>query len=138
MTYFRLSVPRKVRIVILVNFLILQFSLHSVYAQSNSDYLKSLESEASNLNLDSETKSSEKKIKLFSGDLQGKQGGAITELLPGLTIEQFEIVLKNNYIGSYLFYKRLNESQQEEVYQFYKNNPDPQKVREKILQVNKK
>ncbi len=144
MKYFRLCLQKKFKAVLWVKILCLHLFVNAAYAQSsNSDYLNSLEGEASGLELDGQTKNLQKKSfaakeKLFNGVAQGKKGGAIAELLPGLTIEQLGIVLKNNYMGSYLFFKRLSDSGQEEVYQFYKNNPDPQKVREKILQVNKK
>jgi hypothetical protein len=53
-------------------------------------------------------------------------------------MEQFEATLKTNYIGSFLFYNRLTDAQKKEVYSFYQSNPDPEKIREKILQVSKK
>ncbi len=115
----------------------------NIFAQANSDYLELLDGEASELKLDNKTtnsqkKSSPKSIKLFGQGKGAVQGGDITVLFPGLSHQQFEVVLKNNYIGSYLFYKRLSESMREEVYGFYQNNPDPTKVRAKILQVSKK
>ncbi len=115
---------------------------NSVYSQESSDYLKLLEGEASGLNLDSQTKNSQKKspsnsIKLFSPGESDSQGGGITELFPGLSQKQFELVLKNNYIGSYLFYKRLSELKREEVYQYYQTGPDPSMIRKKIIQVGK-
>lgn len=112
------------------------------FAQANSDYLDSLEGEASGLTLDQETKTTPQENQSGSNSvISGQwinQGGAIVELTPGLTIEQFEIVLKNNYIGSYLFYKRLENEQKDEVFLFYQNDPDPQGIRDKILQVSKK
>jgi len=112
-------------------------------AQSNSDYLQTLQGEASNLNLDKETKVEEKKEGVSSTASSvskgwGGQAGAIVELTPGLSIDQFETVLKNNYIGSYLFYKRLDNSRKDEVFRFYQENPDPSIIRNKILQVSKK
>jgi hypothetical protein len=111
-------------------------------AQSNSDYLESLEGEASGLTLDEETKTvqqSNYSAPKSSFDEQWNgEAGAIQELTPGLSIEQFEVVLKNNYIGSYLFYKRLDNSQKDQVFLLYQDNPDPKKIRELILQVSKK
>ena len=119
------------------------FFIESLYAQSDSDYLKSLEGEVSTLSLDNQTKNSVRKppkktLRTFSEGLGRIKGGAISELIPGLTIDQFERVLKNNYIGSYLFYKRLNSSKKDQVYSFYQKSPDPNEVRKKILQVSKK
>ena len=119
------------------------FFTESIYAQSDSDYLKSLEGEVSTLSLDTQTKNSVKKpsiktLRTFSEGLGKIQGGAISQLIPGLTVGQFELVLKNNYIGSYLFYKRLNDFKKGQVYSFYQKNPDPNEVRNKILQVSKK
>ena len=111
-------------------------------AQVSTDYLESLEGEASALTLDKKTKTTPQNLSSDQGlDLKQQwvnKGGAIVELKPGLTIEQFEIVLKNNYIGSYLFYKRLENDQKDEVFVFYQDNPDPKSIREKILQVSKK
>ena len=110
-------------------------------AQSDDDYLKSLEGEASDLNLDSQTKSNasdgRKPAESSLGDWSGSDAGAIKDLVPGLTIGQFEQVLKNNYIGSYLFYKRLSNQQKDEIFVFYQGNPDSKQVRDKILQVSK-
>ena len=112
-----------------------------VAAQTNSDYLESLEGEASGLILDQETQKAPEQRPPATTSLGTQltdQAGAIVELTPGLTVEQFESVLKNNYIGSFLFYKRLDNSQKDEVYVYYQDNPDPSKIREKILQVSKK
>lgn len=114
----------------------LQLVMGSSMAQTNPDYLKSLEGEAENLTLDKETelKSTQSKI---SNSVAGTEEspGSLTN---GLTVEQFEMVLQKNYIGSYLFYKRLSNSQKKEVYAYYQNNPNPDLVRDKILQVSKK
>ncbi len=115
---------------------------NSVYSQENADYLKLLEGEASDLNLDDQTKDGQKKtpsrdIKLFSQGLNDSKGGGITELFPGLSQQHFELVLKDNYIGSYLFYKRLSQPKKEEVYRYYQSNSDPAMIRKKIIQVGK-
>ncbi|MDJ0832530.1 MAG: hypothetical protein QNJ69_03345 [Gammaproteobacteria bacterium] len=116
-------------------------SVPGVYAQSSSDYLETLEGEASNLELDKRTKSTGTASSIAapsSSSFNPEQGGAITDLGPGLSVEQFEQILQRNYIGSYLFYKRLNDQHKQEVYAFYQSNPDPAKVRDKILQVSKR
>ncbi len=113
--------------------------LSIVAAQSNSDYLQSLEGEASELDLDNKTKNANQSSNAASSVSKewSGQGGAIFKLTPGLSFDQFEVVLKNNYIGSFLFYKRLSNSQKDRVFKFYQDNPDPSKIREKILQVSK-
>jgi hypothetical protein len=113
-------------------------------AQSSKDYLDALRQEASGLKLDSSTRvEPEPPSSLLpqSGsqtlEKSVQEGGAIEGLAPGLDPNQFEQYLKNNYMGSYLFYRRLNEQGRAEVYGFYQENPDPEKIREKILEVSK-
>ena len=110
-------------------------------AQSASGYLETLKDEASGLKIDSKSAADEttedRSSRLQDQGLAKDHAGAIEELETGLTIEQFAIRLKHNYIGSYLFFRRLNEEQQSEVFAFYQQNPNPQKIREKILQVSK-
>ena len=115
----------------------------SLWSQSESEYLNSLKGEASNLTLDLEARptaqlSTQDRDTELSGNTSGSNAGAIKELIPGLTVEQFEQILKNNYMGSYLFYSRLDDEDKMQVYGFYLNNPDSKKLREKILQLNKK
>jgi hypothetical protein len=43
--------------------------------------------------------------------------------------------LKNNYLGSYSFYKRLNDEQKQLVYQIYRKQPRIALLREKIKQL---
>jgi hypothetical protein len=105
-------------------------------AQSNDDYLKSLQGEAENITMDKQTE-----LEAIHGKISASvsaQEQIPNSLISGLSIELFEKVLKQNYMGSYLFYKRLNDSQKVEVYSFYQGNPDPDSVRDKILQVSKK
>jgi hypothetical protein len=40
-------------------------------------------------------------------------------------------------MGSYMFYRRLDDQAKTEVYRFYLKNPHPQRVRDKILEVMK-
>lgn len=116
----------------------------NVWSQSNAEYLKAIRGEANNLTIDTETKSTATKPVREKGgsairiDTEKSQAGAIEELVPGLSVSEFEVILKNNYMGSYLFYKNLNDSDKDEVYSFYLQNPDPRKLREKILQLNKR
>jgi len=115
----------------------------SVQGQSDAGYLKTIEGEASGLTVDQETarqqstKAEQNPTRLFKNEFEDNLGGARIDLTPGLSIEQFERVLKNNYIGSYLFYKRLSDKKKAQVFRFYQSTPDPSEVRKKILQVSK-
>jgi hypothetical protein len=125
------------KVIIRMGFLIvLGLFQSSIAAQSNADYLKSLKGEAESITLDKQTEVQS------SGDRVSNTVSSpetvVGSLISGLSIEQFEKVLQRNYIGSYLFYKRLSDSQKEEVYASYQGNPDPDSVRDKILKVSKK
>ena len=65
------------------------------------------------------------------------RAGGIEELSAGLPKTDFEDLLEHNYMGSYLFYKRLTAEQQQVVYEFYLQNPDPKEIRLHILRVKK-
>lgn len=111
----------------------------NAYPQSNSNYLDALEQEADNMSLDSQTEIPAESLEQ-NGTIQVPNvlgGGAITRMSPGLSVEGFERVLKQNYMGSYLFYKRLNNDRKDEVFQFYQANPDADLIREEILRLNK-
>jgi hypothetical protein len=127
-------------IFLLMVFFFLLLLANVAVVQADTSYLQSLEDEASSLSLDKKTASSQNGASgqsphLFNNDLNGKGGGLIG-LTPGLTAKQFEQVLKNNYIGSYLFYKRLSDSKKAKVYSFYQSNPDPNQLREKLIKVS--
>jgi hypothetical protein len=127
---------RKKALLCLAGFLFL-CTTQNAYSQANSSYIETLEGEASGMKLDAQTRVQPQKEATLNENFGKIEGGAISDLSQGFTHEQFEDILKNNYIGSYLFYKRLNEEQKAEVFSYYQSNPDPQKVRQKILQVNK-
>ena len=113
------------------------------HAQSSSNYLETLQDEAEGLVLDKQTESEAQPtgtppVGNPLTDATKDQAGAIKAFTSGLSVEQFENLLKHNYIGSYLFYKRLGQVQKDEVYEFYQQNPDPDQVRQKILQIKKR
>ena len=120
----------------------LSLSMGKSLAQTSQKYLETLQDEASGLTLD---KSTESEVKPVSPPTSGNpltanpggQSGAIEEFAAGLSMQQFEELLKHNYIGSYLFYKRLGQPHKDEVYRYYQQNPDPNQVRQKILQIKK-
>jgi hypothetical protein len=117
-------------------FFVFWFIAGSVAAQSNADYLKSLQGEAESITLDKATESNTARSKI--SETVADPGEVPSSLISGLSVEQFEKVLQKNYIGSYLFYKRLSNSQKGEIYSFYQGNPDPDAVRDEILKVRKK
>jgi hypothetical protein len=117
-------------------FFVFWFIAGSVVAQSNADYLKSLQGEAESITLDKATESNTARSKI--SEPVADPGEVPSSLISGLSVEQFEKVLQKNYIGSYLFYKRLSNSQKGEIYSFYQGNPDPDAVRDEILKVRKK
>ncbi len=59
------------------------------------------------------------------------------DLPPNLEKNDFEESLKLNFYGSYMFYNRLDDPAQEEVYQLYRKNPSIEPVRERIMQLKK-
>ena len=114
------------------------------HAQSDSSYLDTLKDEASDLQLDKSTKIHAGKP---VGGLPGNRSvaepgqnraGGIEEIRTGLSLADFEDLLEHNYMGSYLFYKRLNAPQRQAVYEFYLKNPDPQEIRQQILRAKKR
>ena len=120
-------------IVVVFGLVLLWFGAGAVAQDGN--YLKELDSEASDLSLDRQTRSN------------GETGGDIRDAarlseLPvddeldlgaGLSREDFEKALQRNLMGSYLFYKRLSRDRRDQVYQAYLKNPDPQGLRQIIM-----
>ncbi len=106
---------------------------HTSYAQENN-YLQLLEGEASNLILDQQTKARPE------APVNANTLNSITDegIPAGLSFEEFMNALKVNYIGTYLFAKRLSESSQNEIYTFYQNNNDPQAIRTQVIKISKK
>ncbi len=141
MLFIDSGIRHKHLITLLAAVILVIISASWAFAQSAADYLETLEGEASNLELDDRTKSSGTASSVAapaSSRLSSGEGGAITDLSPGLSVAEFEQILQRNYIGSYLFYKRLKDHLKREVYAYYQSNPDPAKVRNKILQVSKR
>ncbi len=123
---------------------LLMFFSSSAQSQSPQNYLDELKEEASDLKLDRGTRVIEQKASPVQnpivdsrGQAAGNQAGPIEGMGAGLSKQEFEQFLKVNYIGSYLFYRRLDDQGQADVYQFYLETPSPEQVREKILEVHK-
>ncbi len=119
--------------------LVLLGSFDQAIAQSSDSYLDAIEGEASELSLDQKTQAqqneSPRAVNVAPATQEAEQ---FNQLVPGLTVEQFEQVLKTSYIGSYLFYKRLPNNLRDEVYESYKSDSNPDAVRAKIIEVSKK
>lgn len=99
----------------------------SAVSASDDAYLKMLEGEAEDLQLDKsgqledtssvkEGTSREgivKKDWKWEGDLEGDV------LPPGLAQDEFAAILKDNFYGSFVFYRKLNSNDQKTVYYRY-------------------
>jgi len=103
-------------------------------------YMDALNAEADSVVVDPETEQQKPDVL----DLAPTRGGwsnqdqsMSLDLPPDLEREDFEESLKLNFYGSYMFYNRLDDPAQEEVYQFYRQNPSIEPVRERIMQLKK-
>ncbi len=125
-----------------LSFLVLLSS--AVFA--DDDYLKMLESEASDLELDQSGQINKPKIDKNS-DQDGitKQGwkweGELDgDTLPtGLERDEFATLLKQQFYGTFVFYRKLNSNDQKTVYYHYSKSPEPDLdvVRKDILDLLK-
>ena len=117
-----------------MSFVALGFVVSKATAQISDEYLKSIQGEAETVTLDEQTRvQAQEKASTASSIRDGGGGG----LENRLTMAQFESELQKNYIGSYLFYKRLSDAQKKEVFSVYLENPTPDAIREIILKVSK-
>ena len=124
---------------------ILLFSLKVV--ATDDDYMKMLEAEAEDLEVDKSgqlefkeqtNKSSTDSLIKENWKSEGVLEGDI--LPPGLAQDEFVTVLKQNFYGSFVFYRKLNSIDQKTIYYHYtKASPaylDP--IRQTILNYLKK
>ena len=92
---------------------------------SDDDYLKMLEGEAENVKLDQSGQLKEKEQ--ISEDASGVtktdwvwEGDLVGDDLPtGLAKDEFATLLKQNFYGTYVFYRKLNSVDQKTVYYHY-------------------
>ncbi len=112
---------------LIVNSLCITVFLFSMKAVATDDaYLKMLEGEAEDVQLDksgqlkdnepvtdSSSQGITKKNWTWEGDLEGDV------LPPGLAQDEFASLLKQNFYGSFVFYRKLNSLDQETVYYHY-------------------
>ncbi len=91
------------------------------------DYLKMLENEAEDVELDQsgQLKEKEQKSEDDSGitkTLWNWEGEIDGDVLPsGLAHEEFSMLLKQHFYGTFVFYRKLNSVDQNTVYYHYKN-----------------
>jgi len=113
---------------------------------SADDYLKMLESEAENVKLDQsgqlkdkeqaseEDSALTKKNWNWEGDIDSNA------LPPGLAQDEFATLLKQNFYGTFVFYRKLNTVDQNTIYYHYKkvSHAALESIRQDILNHLKK
>ena len=113
---------------------------------SDDDYLKMLEGEAEDVKLDQsgQLKDKEGINKDASGITKTNwkwEGDMESDVLPkGLAQDEFATVLKQNFYGSFVFYRKLNSIDQSTVYYHYtkSSSADLESIRQDILNHLKK
>jgi len=114
---------------------------------SDDAYLKMLEGEAEDLQLDQSGQLKDKpSVDNSSSDTVNKtewkwEGDLLADSLPeGLSQEEFAAVLKQNFYGTFVFYRKLNSVDQQTVYYHYSKSDDPNldSIRQHILSLLKK
>ena len=117
------------RSVLLMSGILMLFS-SNVFAED--DYLKMLESEAEDLELDQSGQINDTKRDgvvdkenitkadwTWDGELEGN-------ILPaGLAQNEFGSLLKQQFYGTFVFYRKLNSNDQKTVYYHYSKSPKP-------------
>ena len=102
------------------------FLCSSMAIATDDEYLKMLEGEAEDLTLDqsgqlketkTESKNSTEGIVKKDWKWEGDLNGDI--LPPGLAQDEFATLLKDNFYGSFVFYRKLNTNDQKTVYYHY-------------------
>lgn len=117
--------------------LLMTIALYGQPVFSQTDYLDSLQGEAESLVLDEKTHFNDTSQSSAPGVVNEDDGGEINPFKAGLSQQDFESLLKTNYLGSYLFYNRLSAAKKAAVYQFYLDNPDAAGIRSRILAISK-
>jgi hypothetical protein len=119
----------------------------STVVASDDAYLKMLEGEAEDLQLDQSGQLKDKASDNSSSsdtvnETEWKwEGDLMADSMPkGLAQDKFSTVLKRNFYGTYVFYRKLNSVDQQTVYYHYSKstNPDLDSIRQHILSLLKK
>ena len=119
----------------------------STVVASDDAYLKMLEGEAEDLQLDQSGQlKSKAPVKNSSSDTVNEtdwkwEGDLSADSMPkGLEQDKFSSVLKQNFYGTFVFYRKLNSVDQQTVYYHYSKSADPNldSIRQHILSLLKK
>lgn len=133
---------RPVLCVLYISALLLSFKA----VATDDDYLKMLEGEAEDVQLDQsgQLKRTEE-VTDSSSDLTNAtwkwEGDLEGNTLPkGLAQGEFDSLLKQNFYGTYVFFRKLNSVDQQTVYYHYSKAPqaDLDSIRQEILNLLKK
>lgn len=106
-------------------------------------YLDGLSAEANKTNVDNSSIISTKALKesarssskVEHWDINTQNLGT---LRPNLKWKEFESILKDNYFASYVFYKKLDPTSKNLVYKDYKNSPNIDHIRAKIISLSRR
>ena len=119
----------------------------STVVASDDAYLKILEGEAEDLQLDQSGQLKDKaSVTSNASDTVNEtewkwEGDLSADSMPkGLEQDKFSTVLKQNFYGTFVFYRKLNSVDQQTVYYHYSKstNPDLDSIRQHILSLLKK
>lgn len=119
----------------------------STVVASDDAYLKMLEGEAEDLQLDQSGQlKDDASVTSSSSDTVNEtewkwEGDLSADSMPkGLEQDKFSTVLKQNFYGTFVFYRKLNSVDQQTVYYHYSKsaNPDLDSIRQHILSLLKK
>jgi len=91
---------------------------------AQDDYLKALEAEASKLSPGATAQ---------GGESAGNNPASTATAGQGVTFEQFETLLQDNYRGTYVFYKELPSHTREEMFVEYQRGVSIRDLRDKIM-----
>ncbi|RMG59889.1 MAG: hypothetical protein D6717_00885 [Gammaproteobacteria bacterium] len=130
-------VPRLSAPALVVAFLI---SLPCVACAEEADYLRTLQSEAQEVEVDPNTELSEQPVapQSFTGSW-GSDTQSLEQNLPaGLDQEGFEQQLQSRFYGSYIFYKNLPDRARVEVYNNYRAGATIDELRKLIIELKRR
>ena len=123
------------------------FTWSASVAASDDAYLKMLEGEAEDLQLDQSGQlKNEASVENSSSDTVNEtdwkwEGDLLADSLPrGMAQDEFAAVLKQSFYGTFVFFRKLNSVDQQTVYYHYSksDNPNLDSIREHILSLLKK
>jgi len=128
-------------------FVVVLLTWSASVAASDDAYLKMLEGEAEDLQLDQSGQlKNEPSADNSSSDTVNEtdwkwEGDLLADSLPkGMAQDEFAAVLKQSFYGTFVFFRKLNSVDQQTVYYHYSksDNPNLDSIREHILSLLKK